>query len=109
MHTGEDSIRDVNWCLTPNASARDSVPGADAAVGVCRRLERTDDSRPDGDEAPARAGRPEAGPKGTPPTRQAKNRSLYMFGDRYPLQEIKAWLARASIRTAIKPTLGRLA
>ena len=33
---------------------------------------------------------------------RAKNRSLYMFGDRYPLQEIKAWLARASIRTAIK-------
>src|SRR5580700_6540425 len=57
----------------------------------------------------ARAGRPEAGPKVTPPTTQAKNRSLYMFGDRYPLQEIKAWLARASIRTAIKPTLGRLA
>jgi hypothetical protein len=52
----------------------------------------------------ARAGRPEAGPKVTPPTTQAKNRSLYMFGDRYPLQEIKAWLARASIRTAIKPT-----
>jgi hypothetical protein len=32
-----------------------------------------------------------------------------IFGDRYPLQEIKAWLPRASIRTAIKPTLGRLA
>ena len=33
----------------------------------------------------ARAGRPEAGPKVTPPTMQAKNRSLYMFGDCYPL------------------------
>ena len=47
MHAGEDRVDDVNWCLTPNASARNSFPGADAAVGVCRQLERTHDSRPD--------------------------------------------------------------
>ena len=53
MHTGEDRIRDVNRGLTSNPSARDSVPSAHAAVGVCRRLQRPDDGRPDGDEAPA--------------------------------------------------------
>jgi hypothetical protein len=51
MNASEDRIHDTKWRFTPNASARNSVPGPHAAVGVRRRLERADHGRPDCDDA----------------------------------------------------------
>src|SRR5262245_6542266 len=52
MHAGKERIRDADWRFTYNASTRNSVPGPHAAVGIRCRLERVDDGRPDGDDAP---------------------------------------------------------
>ena len=52
MHASKERIRDADRRFTCNASGRNSVPGPHAAVGIRRRLERADDGRPDGDDAP---------------------------------------------------------
>lgn len=52
MHARKERIHDAEWRFTYDASARNSVPSPHPAVGVRRRLERADDARPDGDDAP---------------------------------------------------------
>src|SRR4029450_8681696 len=52
MHASEDRIHDAKRRFTSDAPARNSIPGPPAAVDVGCRLERADDARPDGDDAP---------------------------------------------------------
>ena len=52
VHAGQDRIRDAERRFTPDAPARNSVPAPHAAVSVRCRLERADDGRPDGNDAP---------------------------------------------------------
>ena len=53
VHAGEDRVHDAELGLAPDASARNAVPGADAAVTGSRRLERANDGRSNGDDPPA--------------------------------------------------------
>jgi hypothetical protein len=51
VHAGQDRIDDLKARFTGDTAARNAVSRADAAVGVCRRLQRADHSRSDGDDA----------------------------------------------------------
>jgi len=52
MHAGEDRVHGANPRVTSNAPHRDAIADAHAAISVCRRLERTDDGCPNGNDTP---------------------------------------------------------
>jgi hypothetical protein len=51
VHPGQHGIDDLKARFTGNTAARNAVSRADAAIGVCRRLQRADHGRSDGDDA----------------------------------------------------------
>ena len=52
VHAGEDRVRDPNRRITSDTPPRYTIADAHGAVGVCRRLERTDDACPNGNDTP---------------------------------------------------------
>ena len=46
VHAGEDRIHGAHPSVTSNAPLRNAIADAQAAVSVCRQLERTDDGCP---------------------------------------------------------------
>jgi hypothetical protein len=50
MHAGEDRVHDTNRCVTSDAVFGDAIADAYAAVGICRRLERTNNGCANGND-----------------------------------------------------------
>src|SRR5215208_2693325 len=54
VHPGENCIHDAQPSFTSDASARKAIPRTYAAVGLRGGFQRSDNGRPDGDDAPTR-------------------------------------------------------
>jgi hypothetical protein len=52
VHASEDPVHDTNWCVMSDAPPRDTIAKANAAVGICRRLECANDGCPNSNDTP---------------------------------------------------------
>ena len=52
VHAGEYRVHDAEPCFTRDASPRNAGSGAHASVSLTSRLDRADDGRSDGNDAP---------------------------------------------------------
>jgi hypothetical protein len=52
VHPGEYRVHDAEPCFTRDASPRNAGSGAHASVSLTSRLDRADDGRSDGNDAP---------------------------------------------------------